>query len=84
MLYQDHVRYSPHTKYAPPPFEVSGDTPVLGPGDYTEREELVSRIWSEVYALRAEIIAGQRHKVAAELQELEEARETCCGGPPGC
>jgi hypothetical protein len=61
-LWQDHLRYSPRTKYAPLPTEISGDTPSLGPGDYSEQEELVSRIWSEVYALRAEIIAGGRLK----------------------
>jgi hypothetical protein len=61
-LWQDHLRYTPRTKHAPPIINESGDTPVLGPGDYNEQEELVSRIWSEVYALRAEIIAGGRIK----------------------
>lgn len=58
VVWQDHLRYTPRTKYAPPIIEASGDTPTLGPGDYHEQEELVSRIWSEVYGLRAEIIAG--------------------------
>jgi len=58
VVWQDHLRYSPRTKYAPPSFEIRDDTRALGPGDYSEQEELVSRIWSEVYALTAEIIAG--------------------------
>ena len=74
-LWQDHLRYSPRTKYAPPPTEISGDSPSLGPGDYSEQEELVSRLWSEVYALRAEIIAGGRLKrdqsASAELANTQ-------------
>jgi len=61
-ILQDHLLYTPRTQYAPPIIEASGDTPVLGPADYNEQEELASRIWSEVYALRAEIIAGGRIK----------------------
>jgi hypothetical protein len=75
VVWQDHLRYTPRTKYAPPITEASGDTPVLGPGDYNEQEELVSRIWSEVYALRAEIIAGGRIKRDQSTHEqLPEAR----------
>jgi len=72
-LWQDHLRYSPRTKYAPPPTEISGDSPSVGPGDLTEQEELVSRIWSEVYGLRAEIIAAGRFKrdQSASVELLE-------------
>jgi len=75
VLWQDHLRYTPRTKYAPPSVEASGDTPALGPGDYNQQEELVSRIWSEAYGLRAEIIAGGRIKKDQELHDqLPEAR----------
>jgi len=69
-LWQDHLRYTPRTRHAPPIIEASGDTPTLGPGDYNEQEELVSRIWSEVYGLRAEIIAGGRIKKDQALHDL--------------
>jgi hypothetical protein len=75
VVWQDHLRYTPRTKYAPPIIEASGDTPELGPGDYNEQEELVSRIWSEVYGLRAEIIAGGRIKKDQALHDrLPEAK----------
>jgi hypothetical protein len=75
VVWQDHLRYTPRTKHAPPPVAESGDTPVLGPGDYNEQEELVSRIWSEVYGLRAEIIAGGRvKKDQSRHEDLLETR----------
>lgn len=74
-LWQDHLRYTPRTRYAPPPIAANGDTPVLDAGDYTEQEELVSRIWSEVHGLRAEIIAGGRIKRdQGRHDELPDAR----------
>ena len=74
-FYQDHLKYSPRTRYAPPPIEASGDTPTIGPGDYNEQEELVSRIWSEVYGLRAEILLAGRLKRDPEAGvQLEDAR----------
>jgi hypothetical protein len=75
VLWQDHLRYIPRTNHAPPIIEASGDTPILGPGDYNEQEELVSRIWSEVYGLRAEIVAGGRIKKDQALHDqLPEAQ----------
>jgi hypothetical protein len=75
VVWQDNLRYTPRTKHAPPIIEASGDTPALGPADYNEQEELVSRIWSEVYGLRAEIIAGGRIKKDQALHEqLPEAK----------
>jgi hypothetical protein len=74
-VWQDHLRYTPRTKHAPAAVEASGDSPVLGPGDYNDQEELVSRIWSEVYGLRAEIIAGQRtKKVQSRHDQLPETK----------
>jgi hypothetical protein len=74
-LWQDHLQYSPRTEYAPLPTEMSGDSPSLGPGDYNEQEEVVSRIWSEVYGLRADIIAGGRAKKDQALHdEMPELR----------
>jgi len=75
-FYQDHLKYSPRTRYAPPVIEASGDTPTIGPGDYNEQEELVSRIWSEVYGLRAEILLAGRLKKDPDAEvPLEEARQ---------
>lgn len=75
VVWQDNLRYTPRTKHAPPLIEATGDTPELGPGDYNDQEELVSRIWSEVYGLRAEIIAGGKIKKDQVLHDrLPEVR----------
>jgi hypothetical protein len=75
VVWQDHLRYTPRTKHAPPLVEASGGTPILGPGDYNAQEELVSRIWSEVYGLRAEIIVGGRIKTdQSRHEELPEVK----------
>ncbi len=46
---------------------MSGDTPQITPEDLHGRErllheELLSRLWAEVYGLRAEILAVERHR----------------------
>jgi hypothetical protein len=55
-LHEDSQNYTPRTKYAPTPTEISGDTPALTAADVNEQEEHVSRIWALVYELRAELI----------------------------
>lgn len=70
-LHEDGQNYTPRTKYAPPPTEVSGDTPALTSADVTEQEELVSRIWALVYELRAELI----HKARLESVDAADAAE---------
>jgi hypothetical protein len=75
-LYEDSQNYTPRTKYAPEPTEISGDTPGLTPADVTEQEELVSRIWALVYELRAEQIRTARLEAIenADASELEIAQ----------
>lgn len=75
-LYEDSQNYTPRTKYAPEPIEVSGDTPSLIPADVNEQEELVSRIWALVYELRAELIRTARLEAieSADASELENAQ----------
>lgn len=51
----------------PPPLESAGDTPVIRSGDVAsldaaKHEELLSRLWARVYALRAEILRVERLK----------------------
>jgi len=67
LLHEDSQNYTSRTRYAPAPLEISGDTPGLTPADVSEQEELVSRIWSLVYELRAELIR------AAQLEAIEDA-----------
>jgi hypothetical protein len=75
-LYEDSRNYTPRTKYAPEPTEISGDTPGLTPVDVNEQEELVSRIWALVYELRAELIRTARLEAIedADALELENAQ----------
>jgi len=66
-LHQDSQNYIPRAREAPPRLEPSGDTPVITKGDVSskekaEHEELLSRLWAHVYALRAEILRVKRLK----------------------
>jgi hypothetical protein len=76
-LHEDSQNYTPRTKYAPLPTEVSGDTPALRVADLNEQEELVSRIWALVYELRAELIRKARFEAegldSAAVDEIERA-----------
>lgn len=64
-LHRDSQNYSPRDPASPPPLEASGATPTIRVGDVSskesaEREELLSRLWAHVYALRAEILRVER------------------------
>jgi hypothetical protein len=66
-LHQDSQNYIPRDRDAPPLVEISGDTPYIAAGDVitkekTEHEEALSRLWAQVYALRAEILRVERLK----------------------
>lgn len=90
-LHRDSQNYIPRGRAVPPPLEASGDTPTLRVGDVAnkeaaEHEELLSRLWAHVYALRAEILRVERLKTwphdptepqtsAAKLEEAMAARD---------
>lgn len=86
-LHRDSQNYIPRDRVAPPPLEASGDTPVIRIGDVSskdaaEHEELLSRLWAHVYALRAEILRVERLRnwpydpADAVLSEQKLARAT--------
>jgi hypothetical protein len=85
-VYRDLLRYKSRAKRAPASLEPTGDTPSLNETHFTHQEELVSRIWEKVYALRAEHIAvGRRERAAnagtmaleiAEHQEMAVREES--------
>lgn len=60
LLYEDLLRYKRRVRRAVTAEEPTGDSPSLIEQDFTHEEELVSRIWSRVYAWRAELIATGR------------------------
>ncbi len=67
LVHVDSQTYKPRARGVPPPLAVSGDTPQITPEDLhgrerLEHEELLSRLWAEVYGLRAEIFAVERHR----------------------
>ncbi|WP_448810385.1 hypothetical protein [Agromyces bauzanensis] len=66
-LHRDSQNYIPRGRAVPPPLESSGDTPTIRVGDVANKEaaehqELLSRLWAHVYALRAEILRVERLK----------------------
>lgn len=78
LLHEDSQTYTPRTRYAPEPTEISGDTPALRSADVNQQEELVSRIWALVYELRAELIrkAGLEAVEDADPAVIEDAAGT--------
>lgn len=76
LIYNDLLRYESRVKRASESLEPTGDTPTLQAEDLTHEEELVSRIWSAVYALRAELIAGARLQVRQGFEaQVEDHRQ---------
>lgn len=66
LLHRDSLRYRSRTRRSPAAMEPTGDTPKLTDDDLTAQEELISRIWAEVYTLRAETIAALRKQEEPE------------------
>lgn len=69
-VHRDLLRYKSRAKRAVESLEPTGDTPSLNETHFTHQEELVSRIWEKVYALRAEHIAAGRRERAANAETL--------------
>lgn len=69
-IHRDLLRYKSRAKRAPESLEPTGDTPSLNETHFTHQEELVSRIWEKVYALRAEHIAVGRLQRAASAETM--------------
>lgn len=78
LLHQDSLTYVPRGRKQPPA-EPSGDTPTIEPEDIAdperaEHEVLLSRIWSDVYGLRADLIERERWRgVEGEEARFQEA-----------
>jgi hypothetical protein len=80
-LYQDSLQYVQRARDGPP-FEASGHTPLITEQHLThpetaDHEVLVSRIWSDVYGLRAELIAREANRNVPEQEA--ECRESAIG-----
>lgn len=80
-LLQDSLQYI-HRARDGAPFEASGHTPLitdqqLAHPDTAEHEILLSRIWSDVYGLRAELIA--RETTGDDPEQRAEYREAAIG-----
>lgn len=74
-LHLDSLRYKSRSRRAPAALEPTGDTPKLTVDDLTAQEEHVSRIWAEVYSLRAELIAaGRKDGEPGYEHQVEEHR----------
>ena len=79
-LARDEVNYTARGRKQPPP-EISGDTPSISQEDISDPETadhqiLLSRIWSAVYGLRAELIAKERWRgVEGKESHLHEAED---------
>jgi hypothetical protein len=77
-LHQDSLQYVTRTRDGAP-FEASGSTPRINQEqithpDTTEHEVLLSRIWSDVYGLRAELIAREASRDDPErVSEFQQA-----------
>lgn len=72
-VYTDLLRYKRRIRRAAAAEEPTGDTPSLTEHDLTHEEELISRIWQQVYGLRAELIAATR--LAADPEATAQAED---------
>lgn len=70
-IHQENLRYTPPSSLGRPEIAAHEDTPVLTDQSFTEKEELVCRIWSAVYGYRGELIAVQRLIDDARREERE-------------
>jgi hypothetical protein len=80
-LHQDSLQYVRRTRDGES-FEASGHTPIITEeqithSDTAEHEVLLSRIWSDVYGLRAEIVARETSRENPEKEN--EFREATTG-----
>jgi hypothetical protein len=81
LLLQDSLNYVSRAQDGAP-FEASGSTPVISAdqiqhADTADHEILLSRIWSDVYGLRAELIA--RESTAGNPESIREHEEAAAG-----
>lgn len=72
VIQTDLLRYRSRVKRAIEALEPTGDTPRLMPEHLTHEEELISRIWSRVYGVRAELIAYARLSESEGFAEQAE------------
>lgn len=78
LLHQDSLQYVPRARQAPSP-TASGDTPTIsdedvGDPDRAAHEILVSRIWSAVYELRADLLTREQVRgIAAEEPRFSDS-----------
>jgi hypothetical protein len=76
-LHRDLVRYRSRLRRGVTAYETSRPTPEILPQDFTREDEHVSRIWSELYRVRAERIAVRLalndEQRASHRQAQEEA-----------
>lgn len=80
-LHRDGLQYVSRPRDGAP-FEASGSTPIITEEqivqpDTAEREILLSRIWSDVYGLRAELIA--REATAADPEQRDAHSDATTG-----
>lgn len=66
-LHRDLVRYRSRLRRGVTAYETSRPTPEILPQDFTREDEHVSRVWSELYRVRAE-------RIAVRLAETDDDR----------
>lgn len=74
-LYHDLLRYRSRLRRSVTAYEVTRPTPTLRPDEWTPEDELVSRIWAELYHLRAERIAVRLAATDHERQAHRQVEE---------
>jgi hypothetical protein len=87
LLHQDSLQYAPRARSVPPAAP-SGDTPAIteadvGDPERAEHEILLSRIWSGVYALRADLITCEQYRdrpeAAGQFKEAQQRSRATLG-----
>lgn len=72
-IHQDNLSYTPVSDGGRPPVGADETAPVLTEDSLTEREELMCRVWSDVYGYRGTVIAVRRSmEIDEPTAEVEE------------
>lgn len=61
LFHQENLQYIPVSKSGRPELGTPEDLPIITDESFSEKEELISRIWSSVYGFRAELIATKNN-----------------------
>ncbi len=72
LFHQENLHYKPVSKHGRPEPGAPEDLPIITDDSFTEKEELLSRLWGSVYGFRAELIATKNRLLGEDEEATSE------------